>query len=145
MDISLPEKLYLDLMKKTLTYSLWPEPPVAIKQSVFQPAVKRTAVKLISGLLKSSNYVLARTQNLTDEERQSGLAWPGCADTMIGQRRLDNLQYCVETVIKNKIAGDLIETGVWRGGACIFMRAILAAYGIKDRRVFVADSFEGLP
>jgi len=34
---------------------------------------------------------------------------------------------------------------VWRGGASIFMRAILKAYGITDRSVYVADSFQGLP
>lgn len=70
---------------------------------------------------------------------------PGYADTMIGLKRLDNLQYCIETVLREGVEGDLIETGVWRGGACIFMRAVLAAYGITDRKVFVADSFEGLP
>ncbi len=43
------------------------------------------------------------------------------------------------------IPGDLIETGVWWGGATIFMRAILKAYGITDRTVWVADSFEGVP
>ncbi|NES81677.1 MAG: macrocin O-methyltransferase [Moorea sp. SIO2B7] len=64
---------------------------------------------------------------------------------MIGIERLKNLQYCVEQVIKNQISGDLIETGVWRGGACIFMRAILQVYGVKDKCVWVADSFEGLP
>lgn len=67
------------------------------------------------------------------------------AHTMIGMIRLNNLQYCVEDVIKNRIPGDLIETGVWRGGATIFMRAILKAYGQTDRKVWVADSFEGLP
>jgi macrocin-O-methyltransferase TylF-like protien len=41
--------------------------------------------------------------------------------------------------------GDFVETGVWRGGATMFMRAVLKAYGIKDRCVWVADSFEGLP
>ncbi len=64
---------------------------------------------------------------------------------MIGFKRLDNLQHCIETVLSEGVEGDLIETGVWRGGACIFMRAVLAAYGIDDRRIFVADSFEGLP
>jgi O-methyltransferase len=64
---------------------------------------------------------------------------------MIGHKRLDNLQHCIETVLREGVEGDLIETGVWRGGACIFMRAVLAAYGIEDRRIFVADSFEGLP
>ena len=64
---------------------------------------------------------------------------------MIGLKRLDNLQFCIETVIREGVKGDLIETGVWRGGACILMRAVLSAYSIKDRKVFVVDSFEGLP
>lgn len=67
------------------------------------------------------------------------------AHTMIGMRRMDNIQYCIETVLADDIAGDLIETGVWRGGATIFMRGVLAAYGIKDRAVWVADSFDGVP
>jgi hypothetical protein len=64
---------------------------------------------------------------------------------MIGMARLDNLQACVETIIKDRISGDLIETGVWRGGASIFMRGMLKAFGVVDRKVWVADSFEGLP
>jgi hypothetical protein len=64
---------------------------------------------------------------------------------MIGVNRLDNLQLCIEKVIEDRVEGDLIETGVWGGGAGIFMRAVLAAYGIESRTVFVADSFEGLP
>ncbi len=58
---------------------------------------------------------------------------------------MSNLQECVESVLQDNVPGDLIETGVWRGGASIFMRAILKAYGVKDRKVWVADSFEGLP
>jgi O-methyltransferase len=43
------------------------------------------------------------------------------------------------------VPGDLIETGVWRGGAVILMRAVLEAYGDRDRVVYAADSFAGLP
>jgi hypothetical protein len=64
---------------------------------------------------------------------------------MIGLKRLDNLQFCIEEAITNGVVGDLIETGVWRGGATIFMRAVLKAYGVSERCVWVADSFEGLP
>jgi O-methyltransferase len=64
---------------------------------------------------------------------------------MIGLRRMDNIQMCIEQVLSDQVPGDLIETGVWRGGATIFMRAVLAAYHITDRVVWVADSFEGLP
>jgi O-methyltransferase/8-demethyl-8-(2,3-dimethoxy-alpha-L-rhamnosyl)tetracenomycin-C 4'-O-methyltransferase len=78
-------------------------------------------------------------------KRAGGLDWPSLAHTMIGQKRLDNLRAVVETVLAEDVPGDLIETGVWRGGACILMRAVLKAYGVTDRRDFVADSFEGLP
>jgi O-methyltransferase len=64
---------------------------------------------------------------------------------MIGLRRLNNLQFCMERVIADEIPGDVIECGVWRGGAAIFMRAVLAARGDNSRRVWVADSFQGLP
>jgi O-methyltransferase len=64
---------------------------------------------------------------------------------MIGLRRLDNIQFCVTDVIRRRVPGDLIETGVWRGGATIFMRGILAAHCVTERRVWAADSFEGLP
>jgi O-methyltransferase len=64
---------------------------------------------------------------------------------MIGLGRLDNIEDCVAALIADGIPGDLIETGVWRGGAVIFMRAALAAYGDEARTVWVADSFEGLP
>ena len=77
--------------------------------------------------------------------RNYGLDWPSQAQTMIGTKRMVNLRTLVESVIADNIPGDFIETGVWRGGACIFMRAILYAYDIPDRRVWVADSFEGLP
>jgi O-methyltransferase len=67
------------------------------------------------------------------------------AHTMIGRRRIENIHYCLNEIAKNNIEGDLIETGVWKGGATIFMRGFLAAHDIKDRLVWVADSFEGLP
>lgn len=64
---------------------------------------------------------------------------------MIGSARLRNLRALTEQVLLDGISGDLIEAGVWRGGACILMRGVLKAYGVKDRSVWVADSFEGLP
>ena len=51
---------------------------------------------------------------------------------MIGMPRLNNLQDCVEQVLADGVPGDLIETGVWRGGAAILMRGVLKAYGVTD-------------
>lgn len=80
-----------------------------------------------------------------ENNRLNGLDWPKTAHTMIGLKQLNNIQFCIEDTLKNNISGDFVETGVWRGGATIFMRAILKAYNINDRHVWVADSFEGIP
>jgi O-methyltransferase len=85
---------------------------------------------------------LARYAPNSEDE---GTAWPEFAETMIGMKRLDNLHFCIRDALARKVPGDLIECGAWRGGATIFMRAALLAYGDQDRRVWVADSFEGLP
>ena len=40
----------------------------------------------------------------------------------------------------------LYPKGVWRGGASVFARAVMSAYGETDKRVsYVCDSFQGLP
>ena len=67
------------------------------------------------------------------------------AQTMVGLRRLQNIQELLEDVIEKRIEGDVVETGVWRGGASIFMRAILKVNDINDKIVWLCDSFEGLP
>ncbi len=69
----------------------------------------------------------------------------GFNHSMIGKLRMDNLHHCMELIRREGIPGDLMECGVWRGGACIFMRGYLRAFSMADRRVFVADSFDGLP
>lgn len=79
------------------------------------------------------------------EARELGEDWPILAQSMAGNKRLQNIQTLAEDIFTNNTPGDFIETGVWRGGSCIFMSAILRAYGITDRSVYVCDSFEGLP
>jgi len=142
-----PELLYIDLMKKTLSFLLWPEP---LKPIANLDSLKSAHREMIFDISKITNedpnkIYIALERFYSQDQRIEGLVWPLYADTMIGVKRLDNIQYCIETVLNDGVEGDLIETGVWRGGACIFMRAVLAAYGIDDRKVFVADSFEGLP
>jgi len=79
------------------------------------------------------------------ELRAEGRDWPAIAHTMVGLRRLENLRDLAQRALDEEIPGDFIETGVWRGGCCILMRGVLAANGVKDRKVYAADSFAGLP
>ena len=86
-----------------------------------------------------------RPKNSIRKEGSYGRDWPKSAVTMIGTARMRNLRRLVETALAEGVEGDLLEAGVWRGGACIYMRGILAAHGVRNRKVWVADSFAGLP
>ena len=89
-----------------------------------------------------------RTRPLEGEElkrRVVGQDWPLNGLTMVGLDRLDDLQRCVESVIADGVEGDLIEAGTWRGGSSILMRATLDTLGATDRKVWLADSFQGFP
>lgn len=77
--------------------------------------------------------------------RLDGQDWPANGFTMIGQQRLDNLQYCAEAVLNEDVPGDFLEAGVWKGGAAILLRAVLKAHNCSSRQVWLADSFQGLP
>jgi len=107
--------LYLDLLKKSLTNTL--------RKS--EPDVEAEHWQFVPNFVQ--HYI------------------KGDAVSMLPMARFDNLQACIADVVRSNVPGDLIETGVWRGGATIFMRAMLKALGVTDRTVWVADSFEGLP
>lgn len=111
--------LYLDLMKNVLTNTIYRDPP------------------------QGPQWSMGDTYD--HSARTEGKDWPSVAHTMVGTKRLDHLRECLERIIEDEVDGDLIEAGVWRGGACIFMRAVLEAYEIRDKRVWVADSFQGMP
>lgn len=77
--------------------------------------------------------------------RETGQDWPRNAHSMAGLVRLQNVRQLTELTLKEQVPGDYIETGVWRGGCCILMKAVLEVYGDTTRRVYAADSFHGLP
>lgn len=138
-------KRYVELLKQTLAYGFWREPGVPLEEFLSgRPLLKRVFLRLAAGLRRAHLQVV-RLPPDASQARELGTTWPAQAHTMIGLRRLGNLQQCVERALADEVPGDLIETGVWRGGACILMRGILAAHACRDRRVFVADSFQGLP
>ena len=134
--------LYLDQIRRDLTrYGMDQLVPLGWSLE------RHPSVGWLLGLpfFQARNLMLVRKRPFDQHKRDLGLDWPADAETMIGMQRLTSLQHCVETVLAEDIPGDLVECGVWRGGACILMRAVLAAYGDETRRVWLADSFEGVP
>ncbi|MEW2587040.1 TylF/MycF family methyltransferase [Streptomyces virginiae] len=112
-------ELYLDLLEKVVTNLVYEDAPIPnewFPEREFRP-----------------------------ENRETGTDWPSVAHTMVGLKRIRNIRALLDRVVADGVPGDFIETGVWRGGVCIFARGYLKAHGITDRNVWLADSFEGIP
>lgn len=139
MDTTLDVRdMYLDLLRSYLTR--YGDDELIPVRAASHPLIGR-----ILNALDNRGFKLVRPLSFDEQKRNLGMDWPTSAETMIGMQRLTSLQRCVETVLVEDIPGDLIECGVWRGGACILMRAVLAAYGDPERCVWLADSFAGVP
>ena len=135
---------YLELMRLTLTRFLVGEELAAFEPRRSQPVLQRRWRRFRKAL--PEGVVLARRQPFDADKREVGLElWPGTAETMIGLRRLENFGECVARALADDVPGDVIETGVWRGGAVIYAKAVLEAHGDTERVVWVADSFQGVP
>jgi O-methyltransferase len=152
---TIPEgDLYIDLLKQCLCSSIYDESAWAILAGPMMPNVnKYNPFAYIPAIfkhavlraLKKRSLMLVQCRAFDHEVRDQGLDWPCFGYTMVGRRRLDNVQACLEDVLSQGVPGDFVETGVWRGGTTILMRALLKRHGIADRKVWCADSFEGLP
>lgn len=123
-------KIKLNFIKRILTDTVSDE---SIRTSFFD-----------NNIFPSEEIINQILNSPVEPKRLSGMDWPERAHTMVGLKRLDNLHECLDYVRENNIEGDFIETGVWRGGASIFIQCYNKCYNM-DRKVFVADSFEGLP
>ncbi len=142
VELDTPEELYLDLLKRVLTRFNFGESYLRLQKP---DGLVGWAYSLMQREFSARGLELLRVARFSPVAREFGLDWPLEAETMVGLKRLDNLEFCVREVVRNEVPGDLIECGAWRGGCCIYMRAVLKIVGDRSRRVWVADSFEGLP
>ena len=65
-------------------------------------------------------------------------------DTMLSLPRLMNAYDCVRVLEREKIAGGIVECGVWSGGCVGLMALVNRRFGSDDRVFHLFDSFEGL-
>ena len=100
---------------------------------------------------------LGQVQPFVASARRGGHDWPPIGHTMVGELRLQNMREAVEAVVRLGVPGDIAELGVWRGGVCIYAKAVLdllcegrgsaasAAAQAAPRDVVVFDAFEDVP
>ena len=58
---------------------------------------------------------------------------------------LVDLANLVQLVLDEHLPGDFVECGVWRGGGGFLMADLLRRAGVRDRKVWLCDSFQGMP
>lgn len=146
---------YLELLKRCLTASIYGESAWLVREpaevtkgkSLTRPVefAKKLAYQAIFKFCSKKSLMLVERRPFDQAIRDEGHDWPCFGYTMVGHQRLDNVQHCIEEILTRNVPGDLVETGVWRGGVTIFMRALLRAHGVTDRLIWAADSFEGMP
>lgn len=132
-------RAYLDLLRRCLTREVFLDQEWWDVDLADWPG----GAEQVRPVLRTNGWRLVRRGD--PAARDEGRDWPPTAETMIGTKRLDNVVECCLQALADEVPGDLIETGVWRGGTTILMRGVLAAMGDTERSVWVADSFEGLP
>lgn len=152
---------YLELVKRAVLNELYPELEAQLLYTVLLGAYEQrldlaawwqarddaTLREAIDRAKRRGETIYLQPPNATswDEGSKALRNYTEYAHSMVGRARLNHLQHCVESVIEEGIPGDLLEAGVWRGGSCLLMRAVLAAHGDTRRTVWAADSYRGLP
>ena len=143
-----PASLYVDLLKKSILEDLYTENEVRLLYLLWCVEGRETFQHDLYLDVRRrwpevyGEYVRLREFGLGYNRSMQHL---GFSHTMLNRRRVENIEFCLETILREHVPGDCMECGVWRGGAVIFMRGYLAAHQVTDRTVWVADSFEGIP
>ena len=157
------EERYLELLKKSLVNLIYLENEARLIY-IFLSLISKAPIdhRIIRDIEKINHPILESLRHKRQEgkiqfiwnyvDQKSGQKHSvnlrdltEVSHTMVGCKRLDNIHQCLDIIRQESIPGDLMEAGVWRGGAVVFMRGYLAAYNIASRDVWAADSFEGLP
>jgi O-methyltransferase len=138
---------YLELLRRALANFIYPEHELRLEK--LESRTVPTDPTTRDRELRDIRYRDADDFAQLMAAKRDGSVWRGrpwrFSHTMVGMRRLEHLQWCAERVFEDRVPGDFLEAGVCQGGASIFMRALQVAYDEPQRRMWVADSFQGLP
>ncbi|MFO0478776.1 MAG: TylF/MycF/NovP-related O-methyltransferase [Bacteroidota bacterium] len=102
-------------------------------------------MKFIKSYLIKFNLLEAERNFLNDMDEEFKPIFEKCKDfTMTSVERMYSLYKAVEYVVNNNIKGDFVECGVWRGGSAMIIAHTLLKFGVKDRSIYLYDTFEGM-
>lgn len=134
---------YLKLLIECVNGSVYGQPTQLV------PTATAGWRRKINRALAKRGLTIAREETIAASVFEGGEGWPvqrwNSGESMVGRARLTQIREALTTVVDENIPGHFIETGVWRGGSCIVAKGVLDVIGDGTRKVYVADSFEGLP
>lgn len=94
-------------------------------------------------LARHYGYELIRLPpDMTQEEKE--LCGAVAPFTMTSSERMVSLMRATEYIVENKIAGDFVECGVWRGGSMMIVALTLKRLGETTRKLYLYDTFAGM-
>ncbi|MCB9246929.1 MAG: class I SAM-dependent methyltransferase [Flavobacteriales bacterium] len=64
--------------------------------------------------------------------------------TMTSREKMYTLYKSVCYIVQNRIPGDLVECGVWKGGSSMLIALTLKELGDETRNIWLYDTFEGM-
>jgi len=130
-------KLVNRLLRNATGYELRRVPPA--RQPASPPAAKTAAPKSVPPPAKPE---LKLPHDYDDEAKDIIRAVK--FRTMTSPEKLNALIYAVRYVVRNRIEGDIVECGVWRGGSMMAAAKTLLSTGDAERHLHLYDTFEGM-
>jgi O-methyltransferase len=65
--------------------------------------------------------------------------------TMTSRERMYAMFQATRHLVEADVPGDIVECGVWRGGSAMMSALTLLSLGDRDRKLWLYDTFEGMP
>lgn len=103
--------------------------------------------KLINFILKPFNLRINSINNQYDIDYSEEFIqiYDQCKDYSITTiEQMNALYEAVKYVSSNRIEGEIVECGVWKGGSCMLIAKVLNILDEKKRKIILYDTFEGM-
>lgn len=99
----------------------------------------------IKNLLERVGYTIVEDKQNVAMEEEFLRIYERCKDyTITSKDRMYALYKSVEYIVKNRIPGDVVECGVWRGGSMMLSAFTLLEMNNTERKLYLYDTFDGM-
>jgi O-methyltransferase len=120
----------------------------SVRAAAMRPATARPARKAVEASSKPSVSKKGRNRRAelpSDYDQETREIWEAVRDrTMTQHQRVESLIQAVRYVHRYSIPGAIVECGVWRGGSMLTVAHALLRLGVKDRDLYLFDTFTGM-